>query len=145
MYSHWIGSTLVQIMACRLFGAKPLSKPILAYCKLESWGHISVKFESELYDFHSLKCNWKYRQPKWRPFCPGGDEFNEFIWLLSCLSEHGNVDKYGTYILFQRHLQLHCKFAFCRVIMWKNYLALFMPLTSMDAYVNMAIMQYHSR
>ena len=25
---HWIGSALVQIMACRLFGAKPLSKPI---------------------------------------------------------------------------------------------------------------------
>ena len=29
-YMHrWIGSLLVQIMACRLFGAKPLSKPML--------------------------------------------------------------------------------------------------------------------
>ena len=27
---QWIGSALVQIMACRLFGAKPLSKPMLA-------------------------------------------------------------------------------------------------------------------
>ena len=26
---HWTGSALVQIMACHLFGAKPLSKPIL--------------------------------------------------------------------------------------------------------------------
>ena len=26
---HWIGAALVQIMACRLFGAKPLSKPML--------------------------------------------------------------------------------------------------------------------
>ena len=26
---QWMGSALVQIMACRLFGAKPLSKPML--------------------------------------------------------------------------------------------------------------------
>ena len=26
---------LVQIMACRLFGAKPLSKPMLGYCQLD--------------------------------------------------------------------------------------------------------------
>ena len=32
---QWIGSALVQIMACRLFGAKPLSKPMLSYCQLE--------------------------------------------------------------------------------------------------------------
>ena len=28
---QWIGSELVQIMACRLLGAKPLSKPMLGY------------------------------------------------------------------------------------------------------------------
>ena len=33
--SQWIGSALVQIMACRLFGAKPLSKPMQGYCQLE--------------------------------------------------------------------------------------------------------------
>ena len=27
-----IGSALVQIMACRLFGAKPLSEPVPSYC-----------------------------------------------------------------------------------------------------------------
>ena len=32
---HWIGSALVQIMACRLFGAKPLSKPMLGYWQLD--------------------------------------------------------------------------------------------------------------
>ena len=32
---QWIRSTLVQIMACRLFGAKPLSEPVLGYCQLE--------------------------------------------------------------------------------------------------------------
>ena len=28
---QWIGSSLVQIMACHLFSAKPLSKPMLVY------------------------------------------------------------------------------------------------------------------
>ena len=32
---QWIGSALVQMMACRLFGTKPLSKPTLRYCKLD--------------------------------------------------------------------------------------------------------------
>ena len=32
---QWIGSASVQIMACRLFGAKPLSEPMLGYCQLD--------------------------------------------------------------------------------------------------------------
>ena len=31
---QWIGSALGQIMACRLCGTKPLSKPMLVYCQL---------------------------------------------------------------------------------------------------------------
>ena len=34
---------LVQIMACRLFGTKPLSKPILGYCQLDPWEHQITK------------------------------------------------------------------------------------------------------
>ena len=41
---QWIGSTLVQIMACRLFGTKPLSKPMLGYSLLTSYEQTSVKF-----------------------------------------------------------------------------------------------------
>ena len=33
---QWIGSALVQIMACRLFGTKPLSKPMQGYYQLDS-------------------------------------------------------------------------------------------------------------
>ena len=34
-YMHqWTGSAVVQIMACHLFGTKPLSKPMLGYCQL---------------------------------------------------------------------------------------------------------------
>ena len=32
---RWMGSALVQIMARRLFGAKPLSKLVLDYCQLD--------------------------------------------------------------------------------------------------------------
>ena len=34
-YMHqWIGSALVQIMACPLFSTKPLSEPVLGYCQV---------------------------------------------------------------------------------------------------------------
>ena len=70
---QWIGSALVPIMACRLFGAKPLSKPVLGY-QLDHQEPNSVKFESEFIHFHSRKCIWKCSLPEWRQFCPGGDK-----------------------------------------------------------------------
>ena len=41
---QWTRPSLVQVMACRLFGVKPLPEPILAYCQLDCWQQISVKF-----------------------------------------------------------------------------------------------------
>ena len=41
---QWIWPALVQIMACRLFGAKPLSKPMPRFCQLGPWEQTSVKF-----------------------------------------------------------------------------------------------------
>ena len=41
VYGQWSGSSLVQIMACRLFGAKPLSEPMLTYCQLYRWEQTS--------------------------------------------------------------------------------------------------------
>ena len=40
----WIGLALIQIMACRLLGAKPLSKPVLGCYKLDPYEQTSVKF-----------------------------------------------------------------------------------------------------
>ena len=53
---QWTGSALFQVMACRLFGAKPLPEPMLVYCQLDSWEKNSVKLESEFYHVHSRKC-----------------------------------------------------------------------------------------
>ena len=56
-----IGSALVQIMACHLFRAKPLSKPMQCHCQLHCQEQISVKFDSELYHINSRKCISKRR------------------------------------------------------------------------------------
>ena len=70
---QWNGSSLVQVMACCLFGGKPLPEPMLVYCQLNSSKQVSVIFEFEFYHFHTRKYIWKCRLPKWWPFCPGGD------------------------------------------------------------------------
>ena len=51
-YSQWNVSALVQVMACRLFGAKPLPEPMLAYYQLYPQEQISVKFQSKYKTFH---------------------------------------------------------------------------------------------
>ena len=49
-YMHqWIRWAWVKIIACRLFGTKPLSKPILGYCQLDPYEQTSVKFQSKYY------------------------------------------------------------------------------------------------
>ena len=59
---QWIASALVQIMACRLFGAKPLSKPMLGYCQIWTlMDNIQWNIKSIKKYFHSRKCITKYR------------------------------------------------------------------------------------
>ena len=53
---QWIGSALVQIMACHLTGGKPLSEPMLTYCQWDPEEQTSVKFECKYKTFHSWKC-----------------------------------------------------------------------------------------
>ena len=53
--------TIVQIMACRLFGTKPLSEPMLPYCQLDPNEHILVKFYQDFKSFHLRKCTWNSR------------------------------------------------------------------------------------
>ena len=40
---HQPTPSLIQMIACRLFGARPLSKPMLYYCQLDHWGQSSVE------------------------------------------------------------------------------------------------------
>ena len=59
IYMSIIEPSLVQIMACRLFGAKPLSETMLPYCQLDPKEHISVKFYLKFKSFDLRKCTWK--------------------------------------------------------------------------------------
>ena len=73
-----IGSALVQIMACRLFGTKPLSKPVLEDCQLDSWEGTNVsEILIKIQNFSFTKMHLKIPFAKWRPFCVGGDELME--------------------------------------------------------------------
>ena len=62
--------SLVQIMACRLFGGKPLSEPMMAVYEINLEEHISMKFNLKIKSFHSRKY-LKMSSTKWRPFCLG--------------------------------------------------------------------------
>ena len=73
---QWIESALGQIMACRLFSTKRLSKPILGY------GQKGIKFSEILFiiqSFSFTKMPLKISSAKWRPFCPGGNKLNNPI------------------------------------------------------------------
>ena len=37
---QWDGPSLVQVMACRLFSAKPLPEPVMDYLQLDYWEQI---------------------------------------------------------------------------------------------------------
>ena len=51
---HWTRSSLVHVMVCCLFGAKPLPEPMMTYGQLATYEKSSVNFLS-----------------KWRPSCLG--------------------------------------------------------------------------
>ena len=57
----------------------------ISRCRSDSWEQISVKFESEFYHSNSKQCTWNCHLPKWRPFCPGGDELTAIETRRKCL------------------------------------------------------------
>ena len=85
----WPRSALVQVMACRLLGVKPLLEPMLTYYQLDLQEHTSVKLESKHKKFPFIKIQLKMSSAKWRPFCPGGggggggDEFSTLSFHFS--------------------------------------------------------------
>ena len=73
---RWTWSALVQIMACRLDGAKPLSEPMLTL-SIRPQGTYFNEFLFEIQIFSFKKMHLNMSSAKWRPFCPRGDELNE--------------------------------------------------------------------
>ena len=71
---QWIGSALVQIMACHLFSAQPLSEPVLGYWQLDPSEQTSVH---QTQNFSFMRMHLKILSAKSQPFCPDGDELNQ--------------------------------------------------------------------
>ena len=70
--------TLLRIMACRLFGAKPLPEPMLPYYRLDHEEHIAVKLSLKFKGFHEINCTLKCRLRNvghfvWATICYGVD------------------------------------------------------------------------
>ena len=59
---------LVQILVCRLFGAKPLLEPVLAYCYLDTYEYIAVKFKwkSGIFIYEYVVCTMATILPRSR-------------------------------------------------------------------------------
>ena len=57
---QWIESVLVEIMACRLFDAKLLSKRMLVLLSIVPLGTNVSEILIKIQTFHSQKCIWKY-------------------------------------------------------------------------------------
>ena len=71
---QWIGSTLVRIMACCLFGVKPLSKPMLSYCQVDpNFSEISIKIQNISFVIMHLKIS----SAECQPFCLGLNVLNK--------------------------------------------------------------------
>ena len=93
-YMHqWIGLALVQIMACHLFGGKPLSEPMLGYCQLDTYdlGTNSSEILIKIQNFSFKKMHLAILSAKWSQFClslnvlrlsPGSEAWNIFCGLI---------------------------------------------------------------
>ena len=63
-------------MACRLFGAKPLSKPMLVIVNWTLRNKLQWNFNQHSKSSFT-KMHLKISSAKWQPFCPGGDELRK--------------------------------------------------------------------
>ena len=70
---QWIGSALVQIMTCRLFGAKPSFKPMLGLVNWTLRNKLKWNFNQNTVNVSFKKLHLKISSTKRRPFYPGGD------------------------------------------------------------------------
>ena len=113
---HQSGPSLVEILACCLFGVTPLSKPVLDYCQLGPWENISVKSRS--------KCNFNWRKCFWKcqPLYLGLNVFSFQYLLPSCLT---GVENFAHK---KRHTKIHPSYFMHsgeNKIPWKYLLVLF--------------------
>ena len=124
--------TLLQIMACRLIGAEPLSEPMLPFCQFDYSEQTSVQYQSKFIYFHSRKCNWKCRLENGSHFVSGSVCWTIVrIWGLTglCMSQYRNkyhghilvIISHSTYGMWLHVPALDTCFWHTRPHMWSNW------------------------
>ena len=95
-------------MACRLFGAKPLSKPMLGYCQLDHQEQTSVKFKMKYKTFHSRKCIWKYRLRNGGHFLQGEMTQMGLFMISDRFLQTGMIEKVESFSVRRLNAQPPC-------------------------------------
>ena len=81
--------SLVQTMASRLIGAKPLSEPNAGLLLFGSLGTSFSEIWIKIKQFSSTKMRFKMSSVKWRPFCLG---LNVLNWICyNYINDHSNA------------------------------------------------------
>ena len=78
-------------MVCRLFGTRPLSKPMRSYCQLYSKEQTNSEIVIKIQNFSFTKMHLKISSEKWPPFCPGGDELTS---NMAKIAMYPRIDNY---------------------------------------------------
>ena len=97
---QWTGPSMVLVMACRLFAAKPLPEPMLAYCQLDSCEQISVKLHNFIQEnaFENIVCQ---NGGHFVPGGGGGDNLKSGLQWNVCLAhfrcEHTVSGRFNQY------------------------------------------------
>ena len=101
---RWTGPALVQVMVCRLSGAKPLPESVLTYCQLDPWERTSMKFESKYKIFHSWNCAWICR-------LRNSDHVVQGRWVKENWSNHKAILHIPSQL---------CCIGMCKVCLWSD-------------------------
>ena len=115
------GSELIQIMACRLVGAQPLSEPMLEYLLIGPLGTTFSEIRIKIQNFSFIKMPLKISSAKWWSFRSGGDELrNLVIGRPACASDGIYEDAYLNLFICPRYLGQRVEMitAVCPITSW---------------------------
>ena len=101
---QWIRSALVQIMACRLFGAKPLTKPVLGYCQFWLLGTNFIEIWIKIQNFSFAKNASENIVCKMAAILSRGRRVNDLLVILCIGASFGLMGPVCTVIyIYQYH------------------------------------------
>ena len=90
-------SLFIKNLRCVWSWIKPLPEPMLTFCQLDSWDQISVKFESESYNFHS----WNAFEINCRLLC---EDIIIVVWIHVVINFIGKLTRFTNPAMHPFHI-----------------------------------------